>query len=222
MEFHLDSREVKLKELLHDTITHTSNLEHGDIQFIYNNLILLVIERKSINDLLASVHDGRYKNQKKRLLESFETKQIYYIIEGFTTDKIAISCILNTMIRDNIKIFRTNDVADSALLLRNIYTRLSENPQKYITTQNITEQVIKTRSKDISHSKIFQSILEQIPGISQKTSKAIVDKYKCFKCLIDDLDKAKVLKDIKLDNKRISSTAVTNIIKYLEEKFEEN
>ena len=63
----------------------------GDILLKNNDdVLLLIIERKSISDLLASIKDGRYEEQSFRLLNSADKHSIVYIIEGmftYNTDK---------------------------------------------------------------------------------------------------------------------------------------
>ena len=85
-------------------------LEIGDIHIEFNDIIY-VYERKTMNDLLSSVKDSRYKEQKSRLLSNY--KNVNYIIEG--TDIIAsnnshnqnllTSIYFNSTYRDNIKVF---------------------------------------------------------------------------------------------------------------------
>ena len=58
-------------------------LEIGDIHIKYMDLIV-IYERKTIKDLLSSIKDGRYKEQKARLLSFRDSysSNINYIIEG--------------------------------------------------------------------------------------------------------------------------------------------
>ena len=48
---------------------------------IYKNAVL-IFERKTCADLLSSINDGRYREQKSRLLSNFKKSQICYIIEN--------------------------------------------------------------------------------------------------------------------------------------------
>ena len=93
MKIIIDSREPEqlityFKSLvdLSNIIIETDNLDIGDFQ-IYKNenseLPDIIIERKSIKDLLASLKDGRYTEQSYRL-ENYPliNHNIYYIIEG--------------------------------------------------------------------------------------------------------------------------------------------
>ena len=72
IELLIDNRETKIKEHFKnkDYVT-IENLELGDIIFKYNNEIVLIIERKTLSDLAASIKDGRYNEQKKRLLSNY-------------------------------------------------------------------------------------------------------------------------------------------------------
>ena len=109
------------------------NLDLGDIIFKNNNEIILLIERKTMDDLSASIRDGRYKEQKVRLLNTNINKNnIMYLIEGKFENKQkinGISCdsllgsIVNTIFRDNILVFMTNNLSETIkfiLKLKNI------------------------------------------------------------------------------------------------------
>ena len=55
----------------------------GDYAFVYRGKVIMVVERKSLSDLAASIKDGRMENNEKLL--SAQKKhgcQILYIIEG--------------------------------------------------------------------------------------------------------------------------------------------
>jgi ERCC4-type nuclease len=55
-------------------------LDLGDIHIKYND-ILYIFERKTVKDLISSIHDGRYREQKARMLSIYNTIQLSYIIE---------------------------------------------------------------------------------------------------------------------------------------------
>ena len=61
----------------------TAALPLGDIIIYDDNDEKLVIERKCLNDLLASIKDGRYEEQSYRLNGlNHPNHNIYYLIEG--------------------------------------------------------------------------------------------------------------------------------------------
>ena len=96
------------------------NLELGDIEININNIDYtntLIFERKTLSDLNSSINDGRYKEQKNRLLSSYSNNAITYIIEGDDihksinrNDKKISSAYINTLYRDNIKIIFNKNI----------------------------------------------------------------------------------------------------------------
>ena len=128
LELVYDSRELKLKPLLEaqkkDTIILVEKyLDLGDIIFKKDGEEILVVERKTLGDLYSSIQDGRYKEQKIRMMNNYPIEKIVYIIEGdisqqnikfFKNSKsITNGALLNMTFRDNIKILRTKDINET-------------------------------------------------------------------------------------------------------------
>jgi len=67
----IDTREKHLIEILKKRYTKlvfsVQQLDIGDIHVLYKGILVVVIERKTIADLIASIKDGRYREQKLRL-----------------------------------------------------------------------------------------------------------------------------------------------------------
>ena len=109
MIIEIDNREpIIIKEFFQNTlnkdiITNIKNLEQEDyIVKDKNNNIIIIIERKTINDLLLSVKDNRYKEQSERFLElDIQPHKIYYIIEGnfkdYNSDSIEYKTIYSCL-----------------------------------------------------------------------------------------------------------------------------
>ncbi len=240
----VDNREIKCKDYLSTIPVEYSNLIFGDFQICIKNEtdetdeIYFLFERKTLDDLLASIKDGRYKNQKASILSNFDSKQYYYIIEGSVTyninptkvqDKIIHSAIINTQLRDKIGIFFTKNVNETCQLIMSIYNRIKDNPSDYICKK---EGVNVTIEKQISSKKIKTSIecwkeqLCQIPDISGKTADAIIKEYTTMKhfyksfaeCSKEEaIQKLESIKTIDANGKqrKISSKCVQNIIQYV-------
>lgn len=229
----IDHRETKLKELL----TNTSdicyeNLQYGDIIFKIDNKEVVVAERKTLSDLAASIKDGRFRNQKLVLLSNVSKECLYYIIEGgldFSdhesyisgiSKKALVTSVLNTMVRDGIKTIQTKNLQDTVDFILAMKKRLTEHPEKYLNNVSIQEkQVLK-----VPTDNIFQRQLMQIPGISYKISHVLASKYETMKQFydwfsdmsIDDIKRE--LTTIKIDNRKISSTVIENILTHLFDK----
>jgi crossover junction endonuclease MUS81 len=144
MQFIIDTRETKFIELLKQKNTPkvkyqftTSNLDIGDF-IIINKDYEIIIERKCISDLLASVKDGRYREQKVRLMAEQTRKsgkmRFSYLIEGEISGKISSSdktiingALVSSTFRDSIPILRTYSIEDSLDMILRIYDRFSKD-----------------------------------------------------------------------------------------------
>ena len=149
----IDNRENKLigyLETKKEIPFKKKQLLLGDIQLIVNkeenddhSFIDYVIERKTIKDLLASVKDGRYKEQKGRIISHIEQKNIgafFYIIEGSShylkpnEKTIYQGALISISLRDNIHIIKTDTIYDTGDFLIRLYKRV--NKEDLYTKQN--------------------------------------------------------------------------------------
>jgi ERCC4-type nuclease len=253
----VDNRENKCLDVLNQLITTKSetkssskintninikceNLVYGDFQIQLNGNILFLFERKTIDDLLASIKDGRYKNQKANVLASYKHTQYYYIIEGKVMynhnpskveDKIIHSAIINTQLRDKISCFYTSNWKETVELLVSICLRVQKDPSDYlIDSKNelnqpiIEKQIISKKVDSFSHCWKVQ--LCQVPDISEKSAESIVQIYPTMKSFFtifgsmnkeeasNELNKIKIT-DAKGKQRKISSKIVENIINYI-------
>ena len=89
MKIILDERENSLYQHMSqidgfDFTIEKKVIELGDIHFVKDDKEIIILERKSVSDLLASIKDGRYEEQSHRLIHSsgLYRHHIIYIIEG--------------------------------------------------------------------------------------------------------------------------------------------
>ncbi len=215
------------------------SLEIGDILFTYHNLNVLYIERKTINDLASSLNDGRYHEQKARL----KSHRVIYLIEEnynkldkkyhktFDIEKYK-GCIINTMIRDNIHIYLTQNMQESAEFIRDISKRLPKygdiliGNDKNIFNNLCNEDInysnsLKTKKKDNMNVNVcFINQLHQIPGVSIIMAQNIADLYKNMAKLIQEYNdytntKDIMLRDIKISNRKLGPIVAKRIYEYL-------
>jgi crossover junction endonuclease MUS81 len=246
----IDHREGALKDIFKEQANYM-NLALGDITIEVDTVPIVVIERKTIADLAASIKDGRYKNQKASLLEAFDTRRIYYIIEGhfdyFELDaiihgiskKAIVSMVVNTMVRDNIKVMVTKNVHETASLIKGLFNRVKNNPEKFVhlVKSSDTDETVdmddtrvvskgKAGNGTMTKAECFEYQLCQIPDISRKTAQAIMKTYPTLRKLfedvgaLDEVEKLKVLKNIciqdsKGKDRRISERVIRNLIEYI-------
>ena len=227
MNIIIDNRENDLIKLLNKNnyIFSTSNLEIGDIQYKIDNDIIYIIERKTVNDLGASIKDGRYKEQKARLL-SHNTNNVFYIIEGninfceTISTKAILGSIINMIFRDNIKIIYSKDLKQTYDIITQIKDKFDAN--KFTTKENISKtdyiSCIKINKKENLDKKTCNIVqLATIPGVSKKTSTIILDKYNNLNELINNFKEhgELLLKELLLDKKKLGKVLSKRIYDYL-------
>lgn len=253
ISFKIDAREHKLKDILMQSIeceeslaflsVDCENLYCGDFIIEIDNVPIIVIERKTLPDLVSSIRDGRYLTQKVKLRETYSDSFIIYLVEGSfnfnpTTPMYVegmnkysvISSVINTQIRDKINVVHTDNLQDTFDFLLAILVRVCKNPTKYKNDDGTKlecnkEDVIK-KHKITSKQDMFFYQLTQVPGISAKTAQAFVNAYgnmlefyRVF-TTINNEEKLKTLKSITIqDNnsksRKINSKVAENIVKYM-------
>jgi len=245
----IDHREGKLKALFdkHEIDVHFEVLEYGDMQLLDSNgVIRFIFERKATDDLLASIKDGRYHNQKARLFQRFQPSQVYYIVEGpltytfqpvKTTDKILQSSVINMMLRDKIGVFHTSSIDQTFHLLCGVYQRFREDPLKYLGNAEVVaagvggdasaaitpheEHTVVQTSANATPTQVWKAMLCQIPGVSEKSALAIVERYPTLVALqlsLKDLsvvDRVKELQTIKISDRKLNKRIVEGLLTHL-------
>jgi ERCC4-type nuclease len=195
MNIKIDTREKSLietfKEYYSDIQICIEQLDIGDI-LITNDFCNILIERKTICDALASIKDGRWKNQKQRILDNYD--KCLYIIENddiFNNDRRLSSAYINTLLRDRIPIIFTNSVSNTAKLIKLIYDKLKENPSRFVLEQTTYVNTVKTKTKKIENidkKNCFILQLCQIPMINQKIATKIAEEHSSMKDFIKTLE----------------------------------
>ena len=207
----VDSRESKLKKYFLsgnrvETPISFQSLDIGDVQLRSQETdeIIYIIERKSISDFYSSINDGRYREQKARILGCTSQKiRVAYIVEGNILDtslnlnelqrKIVQAAIINLQLRDRITVYRTSNAVETGMYIDLIYKKLTENPQWVAgdTTEPSAEpqsynHLVKTAKRENLTPIICQKVqLAQIPGVSASTADIILAEYQTLVNLIN-------------------------------------
>jgi ERCC4-type nuclease len=240
-----DNREKELIKILEEKGYNMTldNLDIGDIQFLdlTTKNIIIIIERKTLSDLSSSIKDGRYKEQKERLIHSLkkDVRKII-LIEGTNYDDFSLplktlnSVIINTLIRDNIHIHISKNKEESIEFIENIILNI---PKYY---EDLKKEIINGESKifnnefncktskkeNLTINICFRNMLAQIPGVSTTMANVYVDKYKNMENFILNIkeqtnnDKTKIIKllsDEKYgsNNRRIGEKTSEKIYNFL-------
>lgn len=210
-EIFIDTRECKLRELLekNGAVFVTKALELGDI-LIEHPKRKILIERKTIADFHASITDGRYKNQKLRLIEwrnktDEGRKNIIYLFEekhGDNKDRTYWGALVNMILRDNIGVIQCDGMARTAQIITDIKKKLDEDKFDELEGggQNISlEGYAKGKYNTPKHCYLGQ--LSLIPGVSPAMAEKIAEKYPNMRTLLDGMN-VKELGNIRISEKR--------------------
>lgn len=212
LNLEIDYREKKLIELLKtannsrlDKIELTTpNLEVGDIIINYHHITKtkeeiqykMIIERKSVSDLMSSIKDGRYKEQKMRI-SSCQSEdnakgvkcQSFYLIEGNVNtikfrkkqnSKGIYGSWISMMFRDNIKMIRTWDLEETSVFIMRLIDRILKNPKELWNNQlsplttissSSPKENINTNKQQLMEKENIKKITLQLDRKTEKHNK---------------------------------------------------
>lgn len=248
MIIEVDIREKRLIELIESKLNTDSKLKNisiqskvlhiGDICILNDSLeTILVIERKSINDLASSIVDGRYSEQSCRLSHSnTPNHNIVYVIEGRVNDlntkytrithKALYSAMIVLQYFKGFSVFRTMNIDETAEYILRVTDKMMREMKNgkqgyynnYEETQENRDQIspyienlqVKMKKQDnITVDNINEIMLCQVPKVSLQTAKVIIQKYGTMYNLMEALkSNPKCLDDIKLETKTGSKRSI--------------
>jgi len=245
IELVIDNREhhlIKTLTELECKIT-VETLDIGDILFRIGDKTILIIERKTIADLKASICDGRSREQKARLLNcGIPIHRIMYLIEGNMdmplNKKISgipvstlLGSLINTQLRDGLKVYKTASITETANYIQKLLDKLNKDGDKYfkqaecMSASKYSATLKKKKKSNMTPEVWFISQLALIPGITEKVSEKIVAKYPTVTSLVLEYQRTpdhlrnKLLADITFTlktgkNRRIGDKISTRIYEY--------
>lgn len=171
-------------------------LDIGDLHFLENDNVVLILERKTHSDWVSSITDGRYREQKQRLLAYRQTHpecHIGYIFEAdkclFGTysqlqNKAQLSAKLSSALRDGIVTITTDGIDETVAVIKLLMTRLPEFKIKKDHTEYQASLIKEVKGANLTPKICFQMQLCQIPGLSKQLSMAILENYGSMKDLV--------------------------------------
>ena len=201
----IDNRENKLIELFEKNNINIikKNLEIGDILIIYEEKPIIIIERKTLSDLSASIKDGRYKEQKIRLIHNYKNCKKIYLIENSgnfdLSNSILLSTKINGILRDNIYILESSSLINTYEILNKIMKNIPKYLDILIGIKNNDESYISciqvNKKANLNKESIEILLLSVIPGIS----KVILNHFGSLRSIyqmFDNKDKNEVIFEI--------------------------
>ena len=215
--FWLDTRESELIISLKEVTVKA--LPVGDIWIGVNEEGVmseggLVIERKSIRDLEASILDGRYREQRGRILAFCEEHktQPMYILEGSlssSTGRLQKSALMKfierLVLHYQIPVIQTASVQETAELIQTLMEQWKEDPSRLKqTTERIkmTDGIHVQKKANAADPKQFAiACLAQCPGVSIKMSEALITHFGSLRAVMDA--QPNEIEQIKIGTRRV-------------------
>ena len=178
MRIIVDTREHDLYEKL-DSIIHFEGhstslqlvkkvLDLGDILIqTDDDKDVMLIERKTLGDLLSSIKDGRYKEQSYRLMHSsgFPPHAVVYMIEGMMSQlrtlldkKMVYSSMSSLNYFKGFSVFRTCSLYESAETIVWISQKIERDLQQGVLPFYLQKPIRELQTSDIS-SQIENTIV---------------------------------------------------------------
>jgi ERCC4-type nuclease len=205
---HIDFREKELYEILKKQAENlpfsivSQNLEIGDVMIgLESGQPLIVMERKTLSDLASSNRDGRYREQRARLLSvKGQGVAIAYIIEignGWTNELNRIwpgkviestlySIILRLQLRYGISVLQVKDTVSTITLIGQLCKMLQEDSEVFSQSGGIvgdataaaavyTEALSAQKCANRNMKRPAAGMLCAISGVGGKMSETILD-----------------------------------------------
>lgn len=210
MRIIIDNREHDLIERCNSIISANPNyatietdvLPIGDILFKTDEgKDVLLVERKTLQDLIASVKDGRYEEQSHRLKHAsgFAPHNVVYLIEGMFSSlrspiekKLVMSAMTSLFYFKGFSSLRTAGLQETADVLIHMADKIDRNFMKgvlpwYLSSNqnepseepqpNYSGFVKKVKKENITPDNMGEILLCQIPGISSQYAQAILKHF---------------------------------------------
>ena len=250
MKIFLDERENQLHHLLEDKnkelefpiVIEKKVLPLGDIVFVNDEgNDFIIIERKSLSDLIASIKDGRYNEQSYRLIHSsgLYRHHIVYLIEGGfaqltnpSEKKMVYSAMTSLQFFKGFSLIKTTSIYETvdwilynanklfASLKKGTELWTPESSSNNDTPSNYCSVVKKTKKDNITPENIGEILLCQIPGISSVSAISIMKKFQTISNLIncvksDPCCLENIICETKGKQRKLGKNVVQNIINYL-------
>lgn len=169
----------------------TTNLELANNKHEDQDCIKVAIERKSINDLCSSITDGRFREQKTRLLDSIgDNSKICYFIEGSKSkarmsNTIINGAILNLIYKHRYTVISTENKDDTFFTTVSLYKKWLNKEYELVNSSDVrattetndqnerSEPMKLLKRSDKINSDKFIHQLCLVPGVSMNIAKII-------------------------------------------------
>lgn len=182
----IDDRENKLADTLArlypDLPVSTARLLTGDVHVLRGGKPQLVLERKTREDLRASLLDGRFHAQRARLVSEYGCEHVGFVVEGGTRwSESESGAEIALIVRDRIPVFWTRNVDDTAALLNRLSGADLAERAEPPSGENFTRVANASTG---CPKRSLAAMLRCVPSVSARRAATLADKFKSMDALI--------------------------------------
>lgn len=222
---HVDYHEAALIEIIknlfpegNNYITTNTELPCGDIQFVVDGDPVLVVERKTLQDLLSSILSNRFREQRANMLlarQQHPNIGLCFVIEGDASRlympancRLSVAKLKSIMNRlypiYQIAVVWTQDAMGTFTWLAEIQDRYlkSGSPARILSLVTEADRVLAGNKRRVKPEFYLQSALSLINGVSPERAKLLAEHYgtlanlmECYRILARPEDCELMLKD---------------------------
>lgn len=223
LELIIDSKECafrnKIKAFQENGVkVSQKSLDIGDFWITKEGNPIIIIERKTVLDLVASLKDGRYADQKIRIKDfkkDYPQTKILFLLEDFSiiknptelimrsdniktsTDKSTILSIISKwMFRDDFFVYSSNDLNESFWLIHKIYKNAEKGEYELVINHDdyLLERRNFSKKTNLTADNWFRICLTQITGMSVAKSKEVIRVYPSMNKLVEAYNQCENIK----------------------------
>ena len=176
----VDSREPDgvVQPLVASRQATVAQLSLGD--FHYRNEqghVKLIIERKAISDLVANIVDGRYRDQRRRLVES--QIPFIYIFEGRITNHKSVKegallgSLINMVLLYRINYIQTDSLRQTVDVVTSILAKMNQGTLTLVGEPAMAPDTLPTK-RHLRVKHLFANQLALIPGLTLKKASRLL------------------------------------------------
>lgn len=189
----------------------------------------LIVERKALADFQASLFDGRYREQKARLLSTCQELGMrpVYVVEGnmaFAPTNLSTSAIRKLVnrltFRYGIAVIQTESVADTAEWIQNTVEQMKSTPEAFQPPEGASQQpaywqsLSSSKKTNMDAPTFARQALALCPGLSLKAANAILEAHGPNLTNVITCDE-KTLADVKVAGRRVGPAVAKRLLALL-------
>ena len=199
MALSIDFREKALIQLLQCLKPTVLSLPVGDLTCVYEDKSAWVLERKSANDLAASIIDGRWVEQTSRMMTSGYSR-VFYLVEGDLSStnlphETLLGACINAELRDGVHVVRTACVEETRMVVMQLVKKCAGKARG-------VPSGIKPKSKRVRDSEtVWIRQLMCIPSISERIARLLLKHFGKLRELQEALEDIDSFPRIRLDGR---------------------